>query len=66
MFAKSQAEAKAAREAAVLTGGQSDVPAPMTWDEAFKEAQRLMSEGPQGEPEVAAEVEQPQVARRPR
>lgn len=66
MFAKSQAEAKAAREAAVLTGGQSDLPAPMTWDEAFREAQRLMSEGPQGEPEIAAEGGQTQVARRPR
>lgn len=64
MFAKSQASEKAAREAAMLTGKADDVPPAMTWDEAFREAQRIMVDGPAdsvSENEAAA----PPIARRP-
>lgn len=62
MYGKSQAATKDAREAAVLSGGQGAVPEPMTWDEAFAEAQRLMGAG--GGPAPAA-APLPPVARRP-
>ncbi|UFM64250.1 hypothetical protein LOS78_01885 [Paracoccus sp. MA] len=63
MFAKSQAAAKEAREAAMLTGADADVPPPMTWDEAMAEAQRLMTEGPSSAEDPAAAIP-PVVARR--
>lgn len=63
MFAKSQAAAKAAQEAAMLTGKAEDVPPPMSWDEAFREAQRIMVDGP-GPAEDPAASEPPVVARR--
>ena len=65
MFAKSQAQAKDAREAAMLTGDADAAPEPMTWDDAFREAQRIMVEGP-SLPQQEAEAGEPPVARRPR
>ena len=65
MFAKSQAQAKEAREAAMLTGDADAAPEPMTWDDAFREAQRIMVEGP-SLPQQEAEAGEPPVARRPR
>ena len=65
MFAKSQAQAKDAREAAMLTGEADAAPEPMTWDDAFREAQRIMVEGP-SLPQQEAEAGEPPVARRPR
>ena len=64
MFAKSQAQAKEAREAAMLTGDADAAPEPMTWDDAFREAQRIMVEGP-SLPQQEAEAGAPPVARRP-
>ena len=64
MFAKSQAQAKEAREAAMLTGEADAAPEPMTWDDAFREAQRIMVEGP-SLPQQEAEAGAPPVARRP-
>lgn len=46
MFAKSQS---AAQDAA-MTGETGNIPEPMTWDEAFREAQRIMVEGPAAAP----------------
>lgn len=63
MFAKSQASAKAAQEAAMLTGKAEDVPQPMTWDEAFREAQRIMVDGP-AQAEDTSASEPPVIARR--
>lgn len=65
MFAKSQAQAKDAREAAMLTGDADAAPEPMTWDDAFREAQRIMVEGP-SLPQQEAEAGATPVARRPR
>lgn len=65
MFAKSQAQAKEAREAAMLTGEADAAPEPMTWDDAFREAQRIMVEGP-SLPQQEAEAGATPVARRPR
>lgn len=65
MFAKSQAQAKDAREAAMLTGEADAAPEPMTWDDAFREAQRIMVEGP-SLPQQEAEAGATPVARRPR
>ena len=65
MFAKSQAQAKEAREAAMLTGEADAATEPMTWDDAFREAQRIMVEGP-SLPQQEAEAGEPPVARRPR
>ena len=65
MFAKSQAQAKEAREAAMLTGDADAAPEPMTWDDAFREAQRIMVEGP-SLPQQEAEAGATPVARRPR
>lgn len=65
MFAKSQAQAKDAREAAMLTGEADAAPEPMTWDDAFREAQRIMVEGP-SLPNQEAEAGATPVARRPR
>lgn len=64
MFAKSQTQAKEAREAAMLTGDADAAPEPMTWDDAFREAQRIMVEGPSG-PQQEAEAGATPVARRP-
>lgn len=64
MFAKSQAQAKEAREAAMLTGDADAAPEPMTWDDAFREAQRIMVEGPSA-PQQEAEAGAPPLARRP-
>ena len=63
MFAKSQASAKAAQEAAMPTGKAEDVPQPMTWDEAFREAQRIMVDGP-AQAEDTSASEPPVIARR--
>lgn len=66
MFAKSQAQAKDAREAAMLTGEADAAPEPMTWDDAFREAQRIMVEGPSLPNQGAEEAgEPPPLARRP-
>lgn len=65
MFAKSQAQAKDAREAAMLTGEADSAAPAMTWDEAFREAQRIMVDGPSA-PQQEAEAGAPPVARRPR
>ena len=66
MFAKSQAQAKEAREAAMLTGEADAAPEPMTWDDAFREAQRIMVEGPSLPNQGAEEAgEPPPLARRP-
>lgn len=62
MFARSQAEAKDARESAMLTGEAADVPGPLTWDEAFREAQRIMTDGPAA---VTEQAGPPIIARRP-
>ena len=64
MFAKSQAQAKEAREAAMLTGEADSAAPAMTWDEAFREAQRIMVDGPSA-PQQEAEAGAPPVARRP-
>ena len=65
MFAKSQAQAKEAREAAMLTGDADAAPEPMTWDDAFREAQRIMVEGPSAPQQEAEAGEPPPLARRP-
>lgn len=65
LFAKSQAAAKDAREAAMLGGDPSAVPAPMTIDEAMAEAQRIMTEGPRVGSADLDQVDETPVVRRP-
>lgn len=65
MFAKSQAQAKEAREAAMLTGDADSAAPAMTWDEAFREAQRIMVDGPIAPQQEAEAGAPPPVARRP-